>query len=49
MNHFTLSQGKTKYPRIFTKEDQAQNHCQVGNTGPALDVMEKWMEETTGM
>ena len=31
--------------RIFTREDQAQNHCQVGNIGLALDVMLRWLEE----
>jgi len=30
--------------RIFTKEDQAQNHCQIGNIGLALDVMRDWIE-----
>ncbi len=31
--------------RVFTKEEQAQNHCQIGNIGLALDVMVKWIEE----
>jgi pimeloyl-ACP methyl ester carboxylesterase len=31
--------------RVFTKEEQAQNHCQIGNVGLALDVMVKWIEE----
>jgi len=31
--------------RIFTQKDQAQNHCQIGNTGLALDVMLKWLAE----
>jgi hypothetical protein len=30
--------------RIFTRKEQAQNHCQIGNIGLALDVMEKWIE-----
>lgn len=29
--------------RIFTEADQAQNHCQVGNIGLALDVMAEWL------
>ncbi len=33
--------------RVFTREEQAQNHCQIGNTGLALDVMVKWLEEKT--
>ena len=31
--------------RVFTREDQAQNHCQVGNTGLALKVMADWVEQ----
>jgi pimeloyl-ACP methyl ester carboxylesterase len=31
--------------RIFTREEQGQNHCQVGNIGLALEVMLKWIEE----
>jgi hypothetical protein len=32
--------------RVFTEADQAQNHCQMGNIGLALDVMREWMECT---
>lgn len=28
--------------RIFTRADQAENHCQVGNIGLAADVMSQW-------
>lgn len=31
--------------RIFTRKEQAQNHCQIGNIGLALQVMAAWMEE----
>jgi pimeloyl-ACP methyl ester carboxylesterase len=31
--------------RIFTKEDQAHNHCQIGNIGLALDTMLNWIGE----
>ncbi len=31
--------------RIFTRETQAQNHCQVGNFGLALDTMLDWLKE----
>jgi pimeloyl-ACP methyl ester carboxylesterase len=31
--------------RIFTREDQAHNHCQIGNIGLALDVMVTWIEQ----
>jgi hypothetical protein len=30
--------------RVFTREDQAQNHCMIGNIGLAVDVMVKWIE-----
>jgi hypothetical protein len=32
---------------VFTKEDNAQNHCQIGNIGLALKVMGEWIEEKT--
>jgi hypothetical protein len=44
-----LGNAKSVTGRIFTKKDQAENHCQIGNIGLALDVMEKWIEEKTGM
>lgn len=30
--------------RIFTAEEQAQNHCQVGNLQLAVDVIMQWMK-----
>ena len=30
---------------IFTREEQGQNHCQVGNIGLALKVMSGWIKE----
>jgi pimeloyl-ACP methyl ester carboxylesterase len=33
--------------RIFTREEHAQNHCQVGNIGLALDVMAAWLEDVS--
>ena len=30
--------------RIFTKEENAQNHCQIGNIGLALDVIVDWIQ-----
>jgi pimeloyl-ACP methyl ester carboxylesterase len=30
--------------RIFTRAENAQNHCQVGNVGIALDVIVNWIE-----
>ncbi len=29
---------------VFTKESHAQNHCQIGNIGLALDTMIKWLD-----
>jgi pimeloyl-ACP methyl ester carboxylesterase len=40
-----LTNAKSVTGRVFTKEEQAHNHCQVGNTGLALDVMVKWIDE----
>jgi len=40
-----LTKAKSVTPRVFTKEEQAQNHCQIGNLGLALDVMRKWIEQ----
>jgi len=40
-----LTNAKSVTARIFTREDQAQNHCQVGNLGLALDVMENWIKD----
>ena len=40
-----LTNANSVTARVFTKEEQAQNHCQIGNIGLALDVMVKWIEE----
>jgi len=40
-----LTNAKSVTARVFTKEEQAQNHCQIGNIGLALDVMVKWLEK----
>jgi len=39
-----LTNTKSVTARVFTKEDQAQNHCQIGNIGLALDVMLNWID-----
>ena len=31
--------------KVFTKEEHAENHCQIGNIGLSLDVMIKWIKE----
>jgi len=43
-----LRNAKSVTARIFTRENHAQNHCQIGNIGLALEVVEKWIEENTG-
>jgi hypothetical protein len=32
--------------RIFTAAEQASNHCQVGNIGAAVRVIQGWLELT---
>jgi hypothetical protein len=34
--------------RIFTEAESAQNHCQMGNLGLALEYMISWLDEKTG-
>jgi pimeloyl-ACP methyl ester carboxylesterase len=38
-----LNNARSVTGRIFTKEEHAQNHCQVGNMGLALREMEDWI------
>jgi alpha-beta hydrolase superfamily lysophospholipase len=40
-----LTDARSVTDRVFTKEEHAQNHCQIGNIGLALDVMMKWITE----
>ncbi|MFX0066098.1 MAG: alpha/beta hydrolase [Candidatus Hermodarchaeota archaeon] len=40
-----LTNARSVTGRVFTKEENAQNHCQIGNIGLALDVMVKWIIE----
>ncbi len=40
-----LQNARSVTARIFTREEQAQNHCQVGNIGLALDVMLTWIQK----
>lgn len=42
-----LTHAKSVTDRVFTKEDHADNHCQIGNIGLALKVMREWLDETT--
>jgi len=39
-----LTNARSVTGRVFTREEHAQNHCQTGNIGLALDVMVRWIE-----
>jgi pimeloyl-ACP methyl ester carboxylesterase len=39
-----LTNARSVTGRVFTRKEHAQNHCQTGNVGLALDVMIKWIE-----
>jgi pimeloyl-ACP methyl ester carboxylesterase len=40
-----LKNARSLAARIFTRAEQGQNHCQIGNIGLALEVMLTWIEE----
>ena len=40
-----LTNARSVTGRVFTEETHADNHCQIGNIGLALDTMVKWIEE----
>jgi pimeloyl-ACP methyl ester carboxylesterase len=40
-----LTNAKSVTAKVFTREEQAQNHCMIGNIGLALDVMLDWMQD----
>ena len=42
-----LTGARSVTDRIFTREEHAQNHCQVGNIGLALDVMADWLQDVS--
>jgi hypothetical protein len=39
-----LTAARSLTSRVFTRQEHAQNHCQIGNMGLALDVMKEWIE-----
>lgn len=41
-----LTHARSLTARLFTRHEQAQNHCQVGNVGLALDTILNWLEFT---
>lgn len=42
-----LVNAKSVTTRIFTKEEHADQHCQIGNLNVVLDEMYEWIERTT--
>jgi pimeloyl-ACP methyl ester carboxylesterase len=40
-----LTSARSVTDRVFTREDHAHNHCQIGNIGLAVDVMKDWIEK----
>ena len=43
-----LTSARSVTGRVFTREEHAENHCQCGNIGLALNVMREWIEEKMG-
>jgi len=41
-----LSNTRSLTDRVFTEAESAQNHCQIGNVGLALDTMTAWIQST---
>lgn len=39
-----LTSARSLTDRVFDKQDHAQNHCQIGNIGLALQVMREWLD-----
>lgn len=42
-----LTAARSVTDRVFTRTDDAQNHCQIGNIGLALRVMTEWIGAKT--
>jgi hypothetical protein len=40
----SLSQVRSLTTRLFSRQEQAQNHVQVGNIGLSLRVITDWIE-----
>ena len=38
-----LIKAKSVTGRLFTKEESADHHCQIGNLGLVLETMEEWI------
>ena len=49
LNHFhkqvaALQNARSKTSRLFTREEHAQNHCQIGNLGLAVKTITDWID-----
>jgi alpha-beta hydrolase superfamily lysophospholipase len=44
----TLTATHSTSARVFTEAEQAQNHCQIGNTGLAIKVILEWLDAVGG-
>ena len=44
-----LTNARSVTTRVFTAQEQASNHCQVGNTALAGRVIDDWVNQTTGL
>ncbi len=49
LNHFhrqiaALQNVRSKTSRLFTREENAQNHCQIGNLGLAVKTITEWID-----
>lgn len=40
----SLTHARSLTTRLFTRQEQAQAHCQVGNPALAIDVVSRWIE-----
>jgi len=43
----TLRNARSVTARLFTRHEQAQNHCQIGNIGLSLHVIDDWIDQVS--
>lgn len=44
-----LTNAQTVMDKVFFEQEQAQNHCQIGNIGLALETMLAWLDERSSV
>ena len=44
----TLTNARSVTARLFTRAEDAQNHCQIGNLGLSLRVILGWLDDHSG-